>query len=145
MLGSWVRAPAGSRKKRQSYDCLFFVFALLEVLYRFRTLQVAFPVTKILTGDAKHRTLRREHAAAARAGQSENGLSENKARSKRNEQFAQRRIVHSSFFRLRGLLKNSIANSTELPSRRAGGGFGHPVRVVLSQINVIPKFMECGC
>ena len=63
----------------------------------------------------------------------------NKARSKRNEQFAQRRIVHPSFFRFRGLLKNSIANSLGLSSRRAGGGFGHTVRVVLPRIDVVPK------
>ena len=42
--------------------------------------------------------LRREHAATAHAGQSENGLSENKSRLKRNEQFAAKQIVRFSLF-----------------------------------------------
>ena len=33
----------------------------------------------------------------------------------------------------------------ELPSRRAGGAFGHPVRGVLPRINVIQKLRLRGC
>ena len=67
-------------------------------------------------------------------------VSQAKARSKSNERFAQ---WHESFvalfYRHRGLLIQCIANCTELPSRRAGGGFGHPVRVVLPRIGVMPE------
>ncbi len=41
--------------------------------------------------------------------------------------------------RFAGFLGSSIAYSTGLPSRRAGGGFGHPVRLVLSRIGVMPR------
>ena len=65
-------------------------------------------------------------------------LSENKVRSKRNERFASGKSFVSLFIAFRGLLIQRIVNSTELPSRRAGGGFGHIVRVVLPRISVIP-------
>ena len=72
--------------------------------------------------------------------------SENQARLKRKERFAQ---WHESFLYLfiafRGLFAYSIANRPELPSRRAGGGFGHTVRGVLPQIDAMPKFVQYGC
>ncbi len=63
-----------------------------------------------------------------------------KAHSKRNEQFAVARIVRFSLFRNHGLSKTRqfIADSTELPSRRAGGASGHSVRVVLPRTEAIP-------
>ena len=44
-----------------------------------------------------------------------------------------------SLSRFAGFMIQRIENSPELPSRRAGGGFGHPVRIVLSQITVESK------
>ena len=44
-----------------------------------------------------------------------------------------------SISRFAGFLGSSIAYSTGLPSRRAGGGFGHPVRLVLPRIGVMPR------
>ena len=50
-----------------------------------------------------------------------------------------------SLSRFAGFMMQRIANSPELPSRRAGGGFGHPVRMVLPRTEVIPKFAYFGC
>ena len=72
--------------------------------------------------------LRREHADAARAGQAMNILfARNKARSMINERFAVARIVRFSFKAFAGFLNTMLffADSTRLPSRRAGGAFGH--------------------
>ena len=52
--------------------------------------------------DTQYRPLCREHAAAARAGQSKSVFYENEARSKRNDRFAQRRIDRFSLFRFAG-------------------------------------------
>ena len=51
-----------------------------------------------------------------------NVLSENKARSKRNEQFAQRRIVRFSFFRLRGLSKYNAIHCEQSGTALTPGG-----------------------
>ena len=44
----------------------------------------------------------------------------------------------------KSILSYSMRNSLGLPSRRAGGGFGHPVRVVLPQIQVMRELMFWG-
>ncbi len=46
--------------------------------------------------------------------------------------------VVSLIFAFAGFSVPFIADSTELPSRRAGGGFGHTVRVVLPRTEAIP-------
>ena len=67
-------------------------------------------------------------------------VSQTKARSKINERFAQwHNRSFLSISRFAGFLGSSIAYSTGLPSRRAGGAFGHPVRLVLPRIGVMPR------
>ena len=81
------------------------------------------------TSDAEHRPLRREHAAAARAGQSENFcLKIMPAHRETNDSHHWANHSFLSLPRFAGFLMQRIENGTEQPSRRAGGAFGHSVR-----------------
>ena len=84
------------------------------------------------TCDTQYRPLHREHADAARAGQSENGCGFKQKPAQREPNDSPSGANHSflSLSRFACFMMQRIANSPELPSRRAGGGFGHPDRVV---------------
>ena len=84
--------------------------------------------------------LHREHAGPARQRSRRTAGVSNKSPLK--EQRTIRVTTNRSFLslsRFAGFWGSSIAYSTGLPSRRAGGGFGHPVRVVLPRIGVMPR------
>ena len=98
------------------------------------------------TSDTQYRSLHREHAGPARQRSRRTVYLKIKP-APREPNDSPSGANHSvlSLSRFAGFMMQRIANSPELPSRRAGGGFGHPVRMVLPRTEVIPKFAYFGC